>query len=152
LKDLREELVSIYPKLMRYALVRVRNKDKAEELVQDACLRVLQREQNFDDQINLIAYSITIIKNLIKDQGKIPGSPPPDGVPDPIDHTLPGGVYEILEAFLRLSNDCQTILELFGLGHSYKEIAQEHKIKMGTIMSRMSRCRDDFRAELSMEN
>jgi RNA polymerase sigma-70 factor (ECF subfamily) len=87
LEDLREELVSIYPKLMRFALSRVRDKDKAEELAQEACLRVLKREQNFDAEINLIAYSITIIKNLINDQGKTPTTLPEDNVPDLSDGT-----------------------------------------------------------------
>ena len=150
MEDLREELVSIYPKLMRFALARVRDKDQAEELAQEACLRVLQREQNFDAQINLIAYSITIIKNLAKDQGKIPRPLPEEDIPDLIDRTLPGDIYEFRESWFRLSEECQTILELFGMGHSYKEIAQELKTKMGTIMSRMSRCRENLRVELSM--
>lgn len=146
--ELREELVAVYPKLQRFAVARTRDADLGEELVLEACKRVLEREESLDPSINLVAYGITIIKNLIIDRGRVLGRESDEEVPEVPDHALPGAGFEILEALDSLGEDCQRILEYFGMGYSYKEISETLEIRMGTVMSRMARCRDQFRLAL----
>jgi DNA-directed RNA polymerase specialized sigma24 family protein len=69
-------------------------------------------------------------------------------VPEIADHADPGARYEITEALNTLADNCQKILEHYGMGYSYREISEAFEIPMGTVMGRMSRCRDQFRVAL----
>jgi len=147
--NLREELVDIYPKLFGFALKRTGNADTSEELVLETCKRILERETALGNDVNLTAYCIITIKNLIRDGGRFAQRWSDAEVPEIADRSGPGDKYEIRQAFNTLGEDCQKILEFFGMGHSYKEISELLEIRMGTVMSRMSRCRDQF--QLAME-
>jgi len=142
--NIREELVVIYPKLFRYALSRTRDADSAEDLVLEACTRILEREKKFEGSVNLIAYGITIIKNLINDQRSKSLQVNYNQTEEAIDLDEPGSLIDIGEALNKVGEDCQKILELFAMGYSYKEISEAIEVKLGTVMSRMSRCRDKF--------
>ena len=145
---LREELVSIYPKLQRFAVSRTRDPELGEDLVLEACKRLLEREESLLPTTNLVAYGITIIKNLINDRGRASKRESDEEVPEIADNSLPGSKIEVSEALDTLGEECQKILEYFGMGHSYKEISAAFDIRMGTVMSRMSRCREQFRVAL----
>jgi RNA polymerase sigma factor (sigma-70 family) len=145
--DLREELVVIYPKLHKFAVARTRDPDLGEDLVLEACKRLLERGETLDP-INLVAYGITIIKNLINDRGRLGSRENDEEVPEIADHADPGEKYEITEALNTLGEECQKVLVHFGMGYSYSEIAKAFKIQVGTVMSRMSRCRSEFRLAL----
>ena len=146
--DFREDLVEIYPKLLRFAMARTRDGDLAEELVLETCKRVLERETSLESDVNLTAYCITIIKNLIRDRGRASQRESDEEVPEIADRAGPGDKFEIWQALETLGEDCQKILEFFGLGYSYKEISDHLDLKIGTVMSRMSRCRSQFQLAL----
>ena len=146
--DLREELIVIYPKLLRFAVARTRNSDLGEDFVLEACKRLLEREDSLDPSTNLVAYGITIIKNLIIDRGRAGSRESDEEVPEVADHADPGGRLEITEALNTLGEECQKILEHFGMGYTYKEISEAFEVQMGTVMSRMSRCRGQFKLAL----
>jgi RNA polymerase sigma-70 factor, ECF subfamily len=146
--DLREELVTIYPKLQRFAVARTRDPDLGADLVLEACKRLLEREEALDPTTNLVAYGITIIKNLINDRARASTRETDGEVPEVADHADPGANFEITEALNTLGEDCQKILEHFGMGYSYREISEAFEVQMGTVMSRMSRCRNQFRLAL----
>ena len=148
LMDLREELIVIYPKLQRFAVARTRDPDLGEDLVLEACKRLLEREDSLDASTNLVAYGITIIKNLINDRGRATSRLSDEELPEIADHANPGASYEITEALNTLGEECQKILEYFGMGYSYKEISEAFEVQMGTVMSRMSRCRSQFKLAL----
>lgn len=145
---LRKELVVIYPKLHKFATARTRDPDVGEDLALEACKRLLEREETFEPTTNFVAYGITIIKNLINDRGRTSSRQSDEEVPEIADHTEPGARFEISEALDTLSEECQKILEQFGMGYSYKEISQAFGVQMGTVMSRMSRCRKQFKTAL----
>ena len=48
---------------------------------------------------------------------------------------------EMLKALVSLGEDCREILTLIGLEYRYNEIAEISGINIGTVMSRLSRCR-----------
>jgi RNA polymerase sigma-70 factor (ECF subfamily) len=145
---LREELVVIYPKLNKFAVRRTRDPDLAEDLVLEACKRMLERAETLDPSTNLVAYGITIIKNLINDSGRTQSRYSDEEVPEIADHADPGTSFEISQAMNTLGEECQKILEHFGMGYSYKEISEAFEVQMGTVMSRMSRCRSQFKMAL----
>ena len=82
------------------------------------------------------------------DQGRTSSRYSDEEVPEIADHADPGASFEISEALNTLGEECQKILEHFGMGYSYKEISEAFEVQMGTVMSRMSRCRDQFRTAL----
>ena len=82
------------------------------------------------------------------DQGRTSSRYSDEEVPEIADHAAPGASFEISEALNTLGEECQKILEHFGMGYSYKEISEAFEVQMGTVMSRMSRCRDQFRMAL----
>jgi DNA-directed RNA polymerase specialized sigma24 family protein len=49
---------------------------------------------------------------------------------------------------MNLGSKCKEILVLFGIGSSYKEIASLLDVKIGTVMSRMARCRGSLSDQL----
>ena len=142
------EVIAIYPKLQKFTLARTRDPDLSEDLVLEACKRLLEREGSLDPSTNLIAYGITIVKNLIIDHGRLGSRQSDEEVPEVTDHSDPGEKIDITEALNTLGNECQQILEYFGMGYSYKEISETINVQMGTVMSRMSRCRNQFKQAL----
>lgn len=145
---MRESLIEIYPKLNRFAVAKTRDPDLGEDLVLEACKRLLQREDSLSPSTNLVAYGITIIKNLIADRWRDGNRYSDQDAPEIADNADPGAILEISTALNTLSKECQKILMHFGIGHSYTEISEEFEIPMGTVMSRMSRCRNQFRIAL----
>ena len=82
----------------------------------------------------LIAYGITIIKNLINDRGRSKSFDSDDEVDSP-DLSEFGAKYEVSQALSRLGETCQKISTLFKMGHTYDEIANVLKVPLGTVMS-----------------
>ena len=151
--DLREELIAIYPSLHKFAASRLRDSHAGEDLVLEACKRMLEREESLDPSTNLVAYGSTIIKNLINDEGRVLARERQERerqeeAPGIVDHAQPGSEFELLQVLDTLGEECQRILEYFGMGYSYKEISGVMVIPIGTVMSRMSRCRDQFKLAL----
>jgi RNA polymerase sigma-70 factor (ECF subfamily) len=148
--DIGEALVNAYPKMLRFSKSWVRDTAQAEDFAMQACEKILSRPDANELQ-NVEAYAITVIKNLIKDYAKkekpIYGDPP-----DLPDETQIGAVLDIRDALSRLSEGCQKILELFGLGNSYEEIGNTLGVPLGTVQSRMSRCRTQFKAEWDQDD
>jgi len=142
--SIRGELEVIYPKLLRYAVSRTRDSDIGEDLVLEACTRILEREEKLEGQVNLIAYGITVIRNLINDQAKHKFSYLYNPEEEQIDQNDPNKLIDIGQALNKVGEDCQQILELFAMGYSYKQISEVFEVKVGTVMSRMSRCREKF--------
>ena len=144
--DQAEELIEIYPKLKRYALSKMLSADDAEDCAQEACTRILEQHKTFENKSHLTGYAITTVRNLIIDLGRKAGNLSDEKVPErPIndDGIL---VRDINIALMKLGSPCQDILEYFGLGYSYEEISRILTVKLGTVMSRMSRCRKKFKS------
>ena len=57
---------------------------------------------------------------------------------------------ELQQALDKLNESCRELLIKFGQGFTYEELAQNLDIKIGTVMSRMSRCRDSLSNEMGL--
>jgi RNA polymerase sigma-70 factor (ECF subfamily) len=50
-------------------------------------------------------------------------------------------INDLNNALNRMTQSCQEVLSLIGIGYRYSEIADMVGIEIGTVMSRLSRCR-----------
>lgn len=143
--DLREELVDLYPKLERFALSRTRDQAVAEDCAMEAVTKILAANPEFESRSHLTGYAITTVKRQIIDRGRAAARFSDEEVPDIEDASSAASTIAVTQALEKLGEDCQKILELFGLGFKYKEISENLNIAMGTVMSRMARCRSEFK-------
>ena len=153
--DLGQALSDLYPTLVRFALSLTKAKDAAEELVMEVITNMLERQTQFDDSINIQAYAMRSVKNKFIDSKRYSTrnltATDMDGDGDFIGEILDGTAgnkafdriefEETLKALVSLGEDCREILTLIGLEYRYNEIAEISSINIGTVMSRLSRCR-----------
>ena len=155
--ELGNTLVKLYPKLLRYALSLTRNKDTAEDLVMDVVTRLLERADKLEEGINIESYAIRAVKNRFIDNHRyqmrvvtetsmsLEGESFLDGIADEQAELATMSSLErrdLVRALSATGKDCLEILTLFGVGSSYKEISEQLDTAIGTVMSRMARCRD----------
>ena len=113
------------------------------------CIRVLERHAQFDQSSSLIAWAITILRNLYLDELKAERRRR-ETLHDTIEHADPLSL-RVIESRLELSAVHRMIhqlpvrqrevLVLKGVGLSYDEIAARLNIARGTVMSRLHRGR-----------
>jgi RNA polymerase sigma-70 factor (ECF subfamily) len=65
--DLREEIEALRPFLLRYASLQLRNRDAAEDAVQEALLAALSAEASFERRSNLRTWVTGILKHKCVD-------------------------------------------------------------------------------------
>jgi len=145
-----EELVKILPRLRLYARSRVVSEADADDLLQKTCVRVLERQENFQAGSNLLAWTITVMKNIQIDEWRRPirlvQSEPEEmsAVPDPRSQRSLEGRLELNDvhrAIHKLPEEQREVVVLAGGEFSYEEISQALGIPKGTVMSRLHRAR-----------
>lgn len=151
-EDIRTRMVELLPRLRRFALVLARDADKADDLVQETCMRALQSADQWQPGTRLDSWMYRIIQNLWLDRAranKVRGEIVEIGVA----HDLAGSDgRQVTEARLtldaisrhmqNLSSDQQQLIMLVSVdGLSYKEAAEALDIPIGTVMSRLARAR-----------
>jgi RNA polymerase sigma-70 factor (ECF subfamily) len=140
--------------LLVYARHLTRDREQAEDLVQDVVLHILSRETCLSDVANPRAYMATTLRNLFLDQtrkrGRIPSMVSIDDH-EPAD--MSGDAFselacaETLAAIGRLPEEYRTVMRLrVNVGMSYSDMADRLDLPIGTVMSRISRARSKVRA------
>jgi len=137
------ELEQILPRLRAYSRSLVHNIDDADDLVSKTCIRILEKQDQFNPGKPLIAWAIQILKNInIDDYRK---QKPIIGKVDPVLADVssnPDSVIDISRHVHQLPLEQREVLVLSGIGYRYKEIAEQLNIPIGTVMSRLKRGRD----------
>ena len=146
---IRTELERIVPRLRLYARSLAFSTEDADDLVSKTCIRVLERQAQFDQCSSLIAWAITILKNLYRDELKAERRRR-ETSDDTIEHADPLSL-RVIESRLELSAvrrmihqlpvEQREVLVMKGSGLSYDEIAAHLNIARGTVMSRLHRGR-----------
>lgn len=153
-KRTKAEMIALLPRLRRFARGLTGSEEEADDLVQAACERAIQRIGQWQPGTRLDSWMFRIMQNLWIDairMGKLRGSHL--SIVDTENHLTPGMDGEqatmnrlTLEAVRRgvqrLPPDQRSVLLLVCVeGHSYKETAETLGIPVGTVMSRLSRAR-----------
>lgn len=150
-------LVTHLPALRRYAVGLAGNFTLADDLVQDCIERALRQSAQLREQHSLSAWLRRILRNLYLDEVRknrtrgveqdisaLLDSPELSAEPVDVD-----AARDFTAALSRLAPEHREILLLVSVEElSYREIAEELKIPMGTVMSRLARARERLRAAM----
>ena len=138
--------------IFRHALYILRDEDEAYDIVQDTFIRAIREPRIFDLDFRMKAWLFRVAKNLCLNQLRnthrrnalLLANPPEDHSEPTQFQKLFEGEQEIamMKTIEQLSEEHQEILILRYYDElSYLEIAQILDIKIGTVMSRLSRAR-----------
>lgn len=140
--------------MRRYARVLTRGDAEADDLVQGALLRAVERRASFREGTNLRVWLMSILHNHFIDQMRArkaamardqawaetnPGFAPPEG-----EHVV--RLEQLRRAFLTLPAEQREALHLMAVeGLSVAEVSAILEIPAGTVMSRVGRARSALR-------
>lgn len=138
--------------LLRHALYILRDRDDAYDIVQETFVRAIRETRLFDPDFRIKAWLFRVAKNLCLNQLRntsrraaiLKANPMVDRQEAQQWKTLFDGEQSILmmETLDKLGDDHREILVLRYYDElSYTEISQVLDIKLGTVMSRLSRAR-----------
>jgi RNA polymerase sigma-70 factor (ECF subfamily) len=153
-------LIAHVPRLRSYATALVGNVSTADDLVQDCMERALRRADTLQDQRRMAGWLRSILLNLYLDLMRLQRSRGVGIELAQIDNDLAlstpaadrGATIDFTRALNSLSVEHRQILLLVGLeGLSYREVADELGLPIGTIMSRLARARERLRLALDKE-
>jgi RNA polymerase sigma-70 factor, ECF subfamily len=148
------------PRLRRYARALTRNRERADDLVQDTLARALSKEQFWQPGTNLRAWLFTIMHNQnvnnirrnIRDSAAVDIERVSATLPATADPTATRKMFELERALAQLPLEQRQVILLVGLeGMSYEDTAGILSLPIGTVRSRLSRGRDALRKLLDME-
>jgi RNA polymerase sigma-70 factor (ECF subfamily) len=128
----------------------LRDRTEAEDVAQEAFLQVFRSIQKFRGDASFSSWLYRIVVNLCLDRGRRAVGRMTVPLDEERDLEAAGGAWETrlqVEALLgRLSGELRITLLLREVGGlSYEEIARELKIPVGTVRSRLSAAREQFR-------
>lgn len=154
----RRAILAEIPRLRRYARALIRDPDAADDLVQDSLERALLRLDNWRSGDSPRRWLFTIMHHLFVDQmrrvqrrAEVAMLPldMEEALAVPASQADSLGTREILEALQTIAPERRSALLLVAVeGFSYAEAAEVLGVPTGTLMSRISRGRDDLRGLL----
>lgn len=162
IRDLETSPKQVREALLAFALsITSQNRERAEDLVQDAFVNALANKEKFEEGTSLLSWMWRIIRNADVDRHraeKLRGwlntpfdisDAPPGSVPDstPATQEAPLEWKAFLAAFERLEPAQQELITCVASGVPYKEMASIFGVPLGTIMSRLARIRARLREE-----
>jgi RNA polymerase sigma-70 factor (ECF subfamily) len=153
----REEMLKVLPRLQAFARVLTRNREAAEDVLQDTIVRALRAHRSFEPGSNMLAWLCTILRNQHisglrrRRHEAMPIEDLPDGAasvgPSQYDSIAIG---EIRRALLKLSPEHREVLLMVAAaGLSYGEAAEICGCAVGTVKSRVNRARAELKRLLA---
>ena len=150
------EFEAAIPALRRYAWSLLRNAEDADDLVQDSLVRAIER-LTVDSEISAVRpWLFTIMHNLfvsrwrtVRRRREIVSSDTAETEELPVGPEQDGALArrDLLAGLDRLTDDQRQVLLLITVeGLEYREVAAILRVPVGTVMSRLSRARDNLRA------
>lgn len=156
--DRKAAIVSEIPRLRRYARSLLHERDAADDLVQDCLVRALSRLDNWQTGESPRSWLFTVMHHVFIDQKRRSGRRG-EAAMLPLDageaQAAPAEQFgnaasrDIIDALQAISPDRRAALVLVTIeGFSYAEAANILGVPAGTLMSRISRGREELRALL----
>ncbi len=150
--DFRSQLVTLLPRLRRFALGLTANREEADDLVQAACEKALTKQHQWQPGTRLDSWMYRIVQTQRIDHLRraqhAPVSLDGDATPDWEDvHSADRAENEdllrhTLKALAQLPEEQRMVMTLVVVeGLSYREVADQLGIPPGTVMSRLARAR-----------
>lgn len=157
--DLKRELIALLPRLRRFARALTRSVPEADDLVQDACLRAIDRADQWDPAQPLDRWVFRIMRNLwISEtrkrsvrlgQGHVPAEEA-DELRTVETGEAAVAVGEVQSHIAALPAELSAILLAVSVeGYSYAEAADLFDVPIGTVMSRIHRARKTLAARMA---
>lgn len=155
--DLQAQL----PRLLRYARSLSRDNHSAEDIVQNALIRALDKQDKFEHGTDLRAWLFTILHNTYVNTVR-KGARDPTVYGEENTATIeryqansdPSAgliIRDLKRALEKLPVEQQRVLILVGVeGYKYEQVAEYLKIPLGTVRSRLSRGRKNLQQLMGM--
>jgi RNA polymerase sigma-70 factor (ECF subfamily) len=149
--SVRTGIDRLLPRLWRFCLVLTGERSAADDLTQTACVRALEREDQFQPGTRLDRWTFRIAQTIWLNQrrgekvrrgaGVVPAEDA--GLVDPAaDAEANLYLAEVLSAVMALPEAQRiAVLLVYVEGYSYKEAADHLEIPIGTVMSRLAGAR-----------
>lgn len=145
------QLIALLPRLRRFARGLAGSAAEADDLVQAACERALNRAHQFEEGTRFDSWMFRILQTIWIDQIRARGMRREEGEiagehlgsDEPVRRVEARlALEDVRRAVLSLSPEQRAALMLVGVdGLSYKEAAEVAGVPVGTIMSRLARAR-----------
>ncbi len=155
--SIRDEIVALLPRMRRFARTIARNREDADDLVQLAVERALQRVGQWQAGTRLDSWLFQIMRNAWIDevrsrirQDKV--FAPEEAGENVGEETMEAHlqVMAVRTAMAKLNEDQRMVIGLVLVeGLPYKEAAEVLQIPIGTLTSRLARARETLQAILS---
>lgn len=160
MSDFGRQVEEHVPRLRRYARALTGDRHRADDLVQDALERAWSKFHLWRPGSDLRAWLFTIMHNVFVNQLR-QGTLADLGMPldgDALDIPVGAGQEQALmlrdleAALMRLSSEQREVVLLVGLENlRYEEAARVLGVPIGTVMSRLSRGREQLRRLMAGE-
>lgn len=149
--DIRSGLTENLSRLWRYGLVLSRRRDVADDLVQQTCVRALERAAQFQAGTRLDRWLFSILhsiwlnevraRRVRQGQGFVDAEETLviDGISETENHVMANQVLRLVEALPDAQRAAVFLAYVEGL--SYREVAGILEIPIGTVMSRLAAAR-----------
>jgi RNA polymerase sigma-70 factor (ECF subfamily) len=153
----RVDMLKVLPRLQAFARVLTRNREAAEDLLQDTVVRALRAHRSFQPGSNMLAWLCTILRNqhISGLRRRRHEAMPIEDLPDSAASVGPSqydsiAVGEIRRALMKLSPEHREVLVMVAAaGLSYGEAAEICGCAVGTVKSRVNRARNELRRLLA---
>lgn len=150
--DPRAELVSLLPRLRRFARGLTGDAHSADDLVQSACLKAIERWHQWQPGTSLASWVFRIIQNTWLDEHRARERRQTDTDTEALDAVVGEDGRDVLEwrsdahkvrqLVAALPEEQKVVLMMVTIdGLSYKETASALGVPVGTVMSRLARAR-----------
>jgi RNA polymerase sigma-70 factor (ECF subfamily) len=159
LRYFKNEILPLKDKLFRYALSLLKDKEDAEDIVQEVFMRLWQKRDELVNIKNIEAWSMTITRNLTFDKlkanklelrslhGKEGKFNIDSGTDQQIDRSE--AVEEIKKLINSLSEKQRQVIALRDIeGYSYKEIGEIMGVDQNLVKVTLFRARENIRKKL----
>jgi RNA polymerase sigma-70 factor (ECF subfamily) len=159
-KEFEEKILETIDALYNLAMQLTRNRQDAEDLVQETAMRAYRYFHRFERGSNFKAWIMTILRNLYinkyRKKLKEPVRIEFEEVENFISLSEISGVQEeifteiIRSSIDKLPEELRMVITLFYVeGFTYKEIAKITEVPLGTVMSRLYTARQILKKQLS---
>jgi RNA polymerase sigma-70 factor (ECF subfamily) len=158
--DFSSAVLGAIPRLRRYAIALLRDMSMADDLVQDCIERAWKNRASLTDTSHISGWLSSILHNLyldsLRQQRRRGTHIELDDSLNLVELSVPaadrGIAKDLVEAMSDLSYEHRQVLLLVGLeGYSYRDVAAQLDIPIGTVMSRLARARAQLRSRLDGE-